>query len=122
MAEAFPGIGPIRYEGPDSKNPLAFRHYNPTELVEWADVVITCLPTSREVEGLLDGPDGLLAGLAPGALLIDCTSGDPATRRTILRLAASGTAMSRPKNPNSSPNTRTAMITRTIIKPIYASF
>ncbi len=34
MAEAFPGIGRIGYEGPDSKNPLAFRHYNPTETVE----------------------------------------------------------------------------------------
>jgi xylose isomerase len=30
----FPGIGPIRYEGPDSKNPLAFKHYNPDEKVE----------------------------------------------------------------------------------------
>jgi len=33
-AEFFPGIGPIRYEGPDSKNPLAFKHYNPEEMVE----------------------------------------------------------------------------------------
>ncbi len=31
---AFPDIGKIRYEGPDSKNPLAFRHYNESELVE----------------------------------------------------------------------------------------
>jgi xylose isomerase len=30
----FPNISKIRYEGPDSTNPLAFRHYNPTELVE----------------------------------------------------------------------------------------
>ena len=53
-----------------------------------ADIVITCLPTSREVEALLDGPDGLLAGLAPGTLLLDCTSGDPATsRRIAARLA-----------------------------------
>ncbi|MCB1332926.1 MAG: xylose isomerase [Roseivivax sp.] len=29
----FDGIGPIRYEGPDSTNPLAFRHYNPDEVV-----------------------------------------------------------------------------------------
>ncbi|HYV31318.1 MAG TPA: xylose isomerase, partial [Candidatus Binatia bacterium] len=34
MAAAFPRIKPIRYEGPDSKNPLAFKHYNPDELVE----------------------------------------------------------------------------------------
>ena len=30
----FPEISKIRYEGPDSKNPLAFRHYNPEEKVE----------------------------------------------------------------------------------------
>jgi 3-hydroxyisobutyrate dehydrogenase len=45
--------------------------------------VVTCLPTSREVEALLDGPDGLLAGFHAGALLLDCTSGDPATSRRI---------------------------------------
>ena len=33
MAEAFPGIGRIPYEGPDSKNPLAFKHYNAEEVV-----------------------------------------------------------------------------------------
>ena len=31
---AFPDVQPIKYEGPDSKNPLAFRHYNPDEVVE----------------------------------------------------------------------------------------
>ena len=55
----------------------------PREAAAGADVVITCLPSSREVEALLVGPDGLLAGLAPGALLLDCTSGDPATSRRI---------------------------------------
>jgi len=34
MKEAFPGIKKIKYEGPDSKNPLAFKHYNPDQLVE----------------------------------------------------------------------------------------
>jgi xylose isomerase len=29
----FPGIGKIAYEGPESKNPLAFKHYNPSETV-----------------------------------------------------------------------------------------
>jgi xylose isomerase len=32
--EFFPGISKIRYEGPTSKNPLAFKHYNPDEIVE----------------------------------------------------------------------------------------
>jgi xylose isomerase len=30
----FPEIAPIRFEGPDSKNPLAFRHYNADEMVD----------------------------------------------------------------------------------------
>ena len=29
----FPGIGKIAYEGPESKHPLAFKHYNPSETV-----------------------------------------------------------------------------------------
>jgi xylose isomerase len=31
---AFPDIAKIKYEGPDSKNPLAFRHYDPDEIVD----------------------------------------------------------------------------------------
>ena len=54
-----------------------------------ADVVLTCFPTSREVEAVLDAPDGILAALRDGTLLVDCTSGDPATSgRLAARLAA----------------------------------
>jgi 3-hydroxyisobutyrate dehydrogenase len=61
---------------------------NPREAASAAEVIITCLPTSREVEALLDGSDGLLGGMASGSLLLDCTSGDPATsRRLAARLA-----------------------------------
>ena len=63
----------------------------PREAATGADIVVTCLPTSAEVEALLDGPDGLLAGMTPGGLLLDCTSGDPATsRRIAARLAGMG--------------------------------
>ena len=34
MKPAFPDITEIRYEGPTSKNPLAFKHYNAEEMVE----------------------------------------------------------------------------------------
>jgi 3-hydroxyisobutyrate dehydrogenase len=65
----------------------------PREAAAGAEVVITCLPTSREVAQLLDGPDGLEVGLESGALLIDCTSGDPGTSRDIAhRLARRGVA------------------------------
>ncbi len=33
MTEYFPDVKEIKYEGPDSKNPLAFKHYNADELV-----------------------------------------------------------------------------------------
>lgn len=63
----------------------------PREAAQDAEVVLTCLPTSADVERLLDGTDGLEAGLGAGALLLDCTSGDPATSRRIAgRLAARG--------------------------------
>ena len=65
---------------------------SPADAARGADVVITCLPTSKEVEALLDGEDGLLAGLSATALFVDCTSGDPATSRRIAgRLAERGT-------------------------------
>jgi xylose isomerase len=34
MADAFADIPKIKFEGPKSKNPLAFKHYNPDEIVE----------------------------------------------------------------------------------------
>ena len=34
MSEYFPDVPKIQYEGPESKNPLAFKHYNPDEVVE----------------------------------------------------------------------------------------
>lgn len=63
----------------------------PAEAARGAQVVITCLPTSRDVESLLDGADGLLAGIGNGSTFIDCTSGDPAgCRRIAARLAERG--------------------------------
>jgi 3-hydroxyisobutyrate dehydrogenase len=63
----------------------------PADAARGATIVITCLPTSREVAALLDGPDGLLAAMAKGSILVDCTSGDPATSRSIAaRLAEKG--------------------------------
>lgn len=34
MAEYFPEVSPIQFEGPESKNPLAFKYYNPDEVIE----------------------------------------------------------------------------------------
>jgi 3-hydroxyisobutyrate dehydrogenase len=55
----------------------------PAEAVNNADVVITCLPSSIEVEAVLHGDNGMLGALRKGAVLVDCTSGDPPTSRSI---------------------------------------
>lgn len=53
-----------------------------------AEAIITMLPTSREVDAIVDQ---LLPHLRPGTLWIDATSGDPnASRETAKRLAEKG--------------------------------
>jgi len=55
-----------------------------------AEVLITMLPTSREVDQIVDK---LLPDLRPGTLWIDATSGDPnVSRDTAVRLAGRGVA------------------------------
>src|SRR5881275_1667432 len=56
---------------------------NPAEAVRDAAAVITCLPSSAEVEAVLHGENGILSSIRKGAVLIDCTSGDPPTSRSI---------------------------------------
>jgi 3-hydroxyisobutyrate dehydrogenase len=64
---------------------------SPADAARGADVVITCFPVSADVASVLDGSEGLLAGMQPGSALVDCTSGDPATSRQIAeRLAERG--------------------------------
>ncbi|MBA3477326.1 MAG: 3-hydroxyisobutyrate dehydrogenase [Lautropia sp.] len=62
-----------------------------------AEVVISMLPASRHVEGLYlgsDGQPGLLPGIRPGSLVIDCSTIAPATsRRVALAAAQQGLSM-----------------------------
>jgi 3-hydroxyisobutyrate dehydrogenase len=64
-------------------------------LARASDVVITMLPTSGDVATALEeGVDTVLAGLRPGSLVIDMTSGQPmATRALAEKVAAAGGAM-----------------------------
>ena len=56
-----------------------------------AEILLTCLPTSAEVEQVLFGTDGAAAAMPKGSLVIDSTSGDPATsRRIAAKLAGQG--------------------------------
>ena len=58
------------------------------QAVAAAKVVITMLPAGKHVEGLYLGPDGILAHVRPGTLLIDCSTIAPDTARKVAALAA----------------------------------
>lgn len=63
----------------------------PADAARGASVIVTCFSTSPDVYSILDGPDGLLVGVERGAVVVDCTSGDPGTSKRIAeRLATAG--------------------------------
>ncbi|MEV7869859.1 2-hydroxy-3-oxopropionate reductase [Streptomyces sp. NPDC088124] len=58
------------------------------EAVAGAEVIITMVPASPQVEAVAYGDDGILAHAAPGALLIDMSSITPETSVELARNAA----------------------------------
>ena len=63
----------------------------PAAAATGAEFFFLCLPTSADSEAVLFGPDGAAGVMLRGSVVIDCTSGDPATSRRIAeRLALMG--------------------------------
>ncbi len=63
-------------------------------IAEGCETVMMCLPTSAEVRSVIFDPDGLRAGLRPGSLVVDMTTGEPkATREMAAVLADDGIEM-----------------------------
>jgi 3-hydroxyisobutyrate dehydrogenase len=76
-----------------SRHPAATAAETPRDLAAGCEVVVLCLATSRDVARVMEGPDGLVAGLRPGALVVDCTSGEPGLARQLAaQLADQGIA------------------------------
>ncbi|MFB9121837.1 NAD(P)-dependent oxidoreductase [Paraburkholderia dipogonis] len=64
------------------------------ELAKRSDVVFLCLPRSADVKNAVFAPDGLAAGLSPGKIVVDQTSGVPEeTREIAAALFESGVLM-----------------------------
>jgi 3-hydroxyisobutyrate dehydrogenase len=64
------------------------------DAVQGAEVVITMLPASQHVEDLYLGDAGLLASIAPGTLVIECSTIAPESARKVASAAlARGIAM-----------------------------
>ncbi|MBW8267919.1 NAD(P)-dependent oxidoreductase [Caldovatus aquaticus] len=60
----------------------------PAAVAAGADIVVLMLPTSAVVAQVMEGADGLLGALRPGALVIDMGSSIPAETRRLAALAA----------------------------------
>jgi 3-hydroxyisobutyrate dehydrogenase len=60
----------------------------PADVVRGAEVVVTMLPASQHVRSVYLGKDGVLAGAAPGTLLIDSSTIDPHAAREVAAAAA----------------------------------
>jgi len=58
------------------------------QAVKDAQVVITMLPASKHVEGLYLGDDGLLQAIAPGTLVLECSTIAPESARKVSVAAA----------------------------------
>jgi len=56
---------------------------NPRDVGAASDVVITMLPKSQHVLAVIDGEDGLYAGMRPGAIHVDMSTIEPAASKTI---------------------------------------
>src|SRR5512138_606477 len=63
----------------------------PRECAEGRDVVVTCVTDAKALDAILDGPDGVLAGLKAGDVLVDMsTSGTRAAKAMAERVARRG--------------------------------
>lgn len=58
------------------------------ELAAASEIVMLCMGTSAQVEGRIYGPDGVLAGAAPGTVVIDFGTSEPDSTRRIGAAAA----------------------------------
>lgn len=56
------------------------------ELAEQCDIVILCVTGSPQVEDILTRPDGILTGLKPGLLVIDCSTAIPSSTLELSKL------------------------------------
>jgi 3-hydroxyisobutyrate dehydrogenase-like beta-hydroxyacid dehydrogenase len=66
----------------------------PREAARAADVVFSMVTNVAALEGVTQGPDGILAGLSPGKIYVDMTTGTPEASRALAeRVEAVGAQM-----------------------------
>ena len=55
----------------------------PAEAARGAELVLLSLPTPAIVESVVTGPEGVLAGAAPGTTIVDMSTADPGTAQRV---------------------------------------
>jgi 3-hydroxyisobutyrate dehydrogenase-like beta-hydroxyacid dehydrogenase len=60
----------------------------PRQACRGAEIAFACVGNDADVRAVVDGPDGMLAGLAPGAVIVDHTTASAALARGLQREAA----------------------------------
>jgi 3-hydroxyisobutyrate dehydrogenase-like beta-hydroxyacid dehydrogenase len=66
----------------------------PRQVAEHADVVFSMVTNTTALEAITDGPNGILAGLRPGKIYVDSTTGTPEGSRALAeRVAETGAVM-----------------------------
>ena len=66
----------------------------PREVAAQSEMIITMLPDAPDVERVALGPDGIVAGIKPGAVHIDMSTIDPRTTRKVgAAIASKGASM-----------------------------
>ncbi|GAC1343144.1 MAG: NAD(P)-dependent oxidoreductase [Acetobacteraceae bacterium] len=73
-------------------------HGSGAELARDADLIVTMLPTSAIVGAVLQGAEGVLAGLRPGSVVVEMSSGVPSETKALAEIvaAAGGTLIDAP--------------------------
>ena len=63
----------------------------PRELAAQSTIIFLCVTGSAQVEEVVNGPDGIIAGAKPGTVVVDCSTSDPgSTVRIAAQLEAKG--------------------------------
>lgn len=60
---------------------------SPREVAERSSVVLICVSDTPDVVAVTEGPDGILAGLAPGSVVVDHSTISPSETRRLAGLA-----------------------------------
>ncbi len=71
-----------------SRAPEGVPLLQPKKLAGVADIILFVVPSTKEIESLMSGPDGILSIDKPGQILMDLTTSHPDESRRLAKIAA----------------------------------